>query len=296
MLWTRVLRRSGMLMLGISALVGCAACSVNAPAVYMTHAAVEQSDEFQKITSLNATADQMYKNVYAAESFEDVLAIRQQLQKFSKTMTQIKYTGITSPEGARAFYDTVLEAQKEFNAVQYSQEEASEAIARVRLVTDALTHPSQPMWLQYYRTIHEEVNVLETTVKDAKWADALSSFNILKTHYLFIRPAMLIQRPPEEEERVLGTLRFIEEELSRPQISKRQVQIGIENFRLMLSDLFAKKDAAAYGPALAPPNPWIWSSVLGASILTVLVYVAYLRYRHEQNYVPVQKEKRGKVY
>ncbi|MFD2612043.1 sporulation protein YpjB [Paenibacillus gansuensis] len=286
-----------LLLLYAGAAIALSGCGNENRSAYMTLAGVEQNEEFQKTNQLNQAADKMYKAVYAAESFEEILAIRQELNKFGVRLVKVNFTGITSKDGARALYDTLLAAQTEFNRVQFDQEQAIKAIARLRLATDALTHPTQPMWLQYYRGIGEVVDQLDQAVKASDWGRAITGFNDLKEHYAFIRPAVLVQRPVQEEEKVTFTLKYLENELSEPDISKRQVLIGISNLRMMLSDLFAKKDTAVYSAAVSPGNPWIWSSAIGAAILTVLTYVGYVRYRHERNYVPVRKERRGgKVY
>lgn len=288
--------RIGVIVLWIVMTIGLIGCQ-NTETIAQTDAqAMEQSDEYQKIIQLNQQADEMYKLTSGTLDQERIVQVRSNLKQFGEALLNIRFTGITSAEGVSALYDSALTAERVLNQVNFSQQNAIVSLARVRLATDALTHPNQPMWLQYDKLIKEDLLRLEQSADSVNWVQAMTDFNQLKLHYSIIKPSVLIQRQASEEEKVNSLLRFLETQLSQTNIMKRQVLNGINNLKMAMDTIFFKRDTTAYFPVINPGNPWVWSTLLASVIVSVLTFAAWQRYRYERNYVKVRKEKKGKVY
>ncbi|MEW9698963.1 sporulation protein YpjB [Paenibacillus sp. SI8] len=281
-------KRLASLLLVVTVVCISAACG--AVTSSKSEAAVrDDPEQIQKMEFLNQIADEMYKKTMDGQ----VPEARNKLLQMSDQIPKIKFEGATSVEGLHEFTETITQAKRVYNAVNYSPEAGQAVVAKIRLATDALTHKNQPMWLQYYKVLRNEINELEQAVKANQQQTAISSFNKFSQHIGTIHPSILISRQPAEVEKLDSLLTFIHGNLQKSPLPGKQLESGIERLQQVIDELFLKnKDALALVPLADPRQPIIWSLGIGLIIVSVLSYAGWRMYQSGKHVVPV-KQKRG---
>jgi sporulation protein YpjB len=245
-------------------------------------------EQVQKMEFLNQIADEMYKKSMDGQ----VTEARSKLLQISDQIPKIRFEGVISVEGLNALTETITQAKRVYNAASYSPEEGQIAVAKIRLATDALTHKNQPMWLQYYKVLQNDVNMLSQSIKADKQQEAVASFGKLSQHIGVIHPSILISREPTEVEKLDSLMTFLHSNLKTSPMSIRQVESGVEHLQQIIDELFMKnKDAIAIVPLTDPRQPIIWSLAIGLIIISVLSYAGFRMYRSGRNVVPVKQTK-----
>lgn len=243
------------------------------------------ADARSSITSLNEKADIMYRNVAGGDIFE----ARKQLAQMEKIIETTGFDGLTV-EGIEALTSSVVDAKRAFNSLTLPHDQALLAAARIRLATDAVAHAKNPMWLQYYKIVVDDLDRIADSVNRQNANKAKAAFQDLKTHISVIRPAMLINRAPYQVEMVDSFLIFLQSQLDAIPIQATTVDSGIKQFKAVVNDLFMKKEAPVYLPIVTDNNPWIGSLWIGLAIITALTYVGWKKYRSERDYTRVRRE------
>lgn len=233
----------------------------------------------RQLDKLNELADRFYHQV----SEGDLIEARNSMQELEKALPDIRFTGVTSPEGVQAFHETVLQASRVFNAMKFSMEDGQVAAAKVRLATDALTHKEQPMWLQYYRILQEELNKLDGFVTSRESGKLSGALDPLYAHFSVIRPSAMISREPAEIVKVDSLFAFLKSQAIAPEIDYANMSRGVSELRSALNALFRKGDAAAYVPIAETRQPVYWALALGTVILLALAYTAWKMIEYERS-------------
>ncbi|MBD0380562.1 sporulation protein YpjB [Paenibacillus sedimenti] len=257
--------------------------------------AIVQADpeQVQKIEFLNQIADDMYNKTMEGQ----VTEARSKLLQLSDQIPKIRFDGVTSVEGLNALTETITQAKRVYNAVSYSPEEGQIAVAKIRLATDALTHKNQPMWLQYYKVLQEDVGVLHQAVKANQQKEAVAGFGKLSQHIAVIRPSLLISREPADVEKLDSLMTFLRSNLNSSPMQMRQIESGVEHLQQIIDQLFLKhKDAIAFVPLTDPKQPIIWSLGIGLIIVSVLSYAGWRMYQSGKHVVPVNQAKKSDHY
>jgi sporulation protein YpjB len=242
--------------------------------------------DLAKLDTLNRTADEMYKLTMNGE----IMQARNKLLQMGAQVTQIHFDGVTSVEGVHALTETITGAKRVFNAAQYQIEEGRLAAAKLRLAADALTHRNEPMWLQYHKVLHDDLNRLEQSVKEGKGKDAAAAFADLNEHYSIVRPAIRISRQPSETEKLDSLFTFMKKQLAAEPMPAANVKTGIAHMRDTVDQIFAQKDATAYLPVIDHSQPILWSLVIGSIIALILSYSAWRMFQTGRGAVPVRRE------
>ncbi|OXM88276.1 hypothetical protein CF651_02825 [Paenibacillus rigui] len=271
------------ILLGTQLLIGC---SQRESSSSKSNETLPSPEQVQRVELLNQTADDMYNKVMQG----DITGGRMVLQQLGDQVTQIQYYGIASVEGMNALAETVTQAKRAFNAAKYSPDEGQVYVAKIRLATDALTHTNQPMWLQYYKLLIEDVNGIERSAVDKQKQGLTQFINQLAQHYAVIHPSLLISRNPGDVEQADSLMVFLSNQLRSDQDPYSPVTSVITPLRQIIDKLFLKKDAAAYLPIVDQQNPIYWTLVLGSFILAALAFAGWRLSRKDNGLVPVRKK------
>lgn len=266
-------KRRGVLLLLMLAVVmvwaaGCAMLEEKGEQV----APAVDPDRQMKLEELNRTADELYEHTTAG-SF---LGAREKLILLGEQAAAISFTGITGIEGVDALTDAIVEAKRVFNAVRLDPSECVRMAAVLKLAADTLTHPNQPMWLQYYKVLSEDTRQFDYAVASGKQAEALAALGHMKEHYGTIRSAVWISRQPEEAERMDSLLAFFTKYTEAGSFRQEVLTSGLEQWREALQALFRKNgDRTAYMPGIQPDRPVLWTFTVGSFIIAVLMFSAW---------------------
>lgn len=227
--------------------------------------------------------EQASEDLYAYVLEGNVAKARQKSEEISQIFISSSFDGMTSVEGVNALSSLIMDLKATLAAAEISPEKWEAAAARLRLAANSLNHPRQPMWLQYYKLIREDLNEMEQSAgaNDLQgWKAALTR---LQSRYNNIRPAVVISRPPEVVNAFDSWLSYAAGVPSSSQPVERArlleiVSYGQDAARVMFGK---ERDEPALSLPLAPPEYSTWAVLAGAFIIGVLAYTAYRKYRGE---------------
>lgn len=225
--------------------------------------------------------DQAAEALYGYVLEGDVIKARQESELISQIFISSSFEGLTSVEGIHALSAVIMDMKSALAAIEASPAKWEAAAARLRLAANSLNHPRQPMWMQYYKLVREDLNDMEQSaaVNDLKsWKAALAR---LQSRYDNIRPAVIISRTPEAVNAFDSWISYAGGIATSAQPVERArmleiVSYGQEAARVMFGK---ERDEPALTVPLAPQQYGVWGLLAGAFILAVLAYAAYRKYR-----------------
>lgn len=226
---------------------------------------------------LEQAAEALYS--YVLEG--DIVKAGQKSEEISQIFISSSFEGLTSVEGINALSAVIMDLKAAAASAEVSQQKWEAAAAKLRLAANSLNHPRQPMWLQYYKLVREDLNEMEqsASANDLKsWKAALAR---LQSRYGTIRPAVIISRPPETVNAFDSWLSYAGGVASSTQPVERArlleiVSYGQDAARVMFGK---ERDEPALTTPLAPQQYGAWGLLGGAFILLALAYAAYRKYR-----------------
>jgi sporulation protein YpjB len=220
----------------------------------------------------------------------DVMKVRQETEEISRILVSSSFEGMTSVEGINALSGVVMDLKAAVASVKVSQQQLEETATKLRLAANSLNQPGQPIWLQYYKLIREDLNAMEQsgTANDLEgWKTAVER---LQSRYENIRPAVIVSRQPGVVNAFDSWLSYAAGIPSSSQKIERSrlleiVSYGQDAVRVMFGK---EKDEPALSLPLASQEFGIWGGLAASFIIAVLAYAGYRKYRGEnQNFKPV---------
>ncbi|WP_151734494.1 sporulation protein YpjB [Paenibacillus tengchongensis] len=226
---------------------------------------------------LEEEAEALYKLVLKG----DVIHAREKSEEISRLFVASSYEGLTSVEGIHALAEVIMDVKATFAAAEISAERWEAAAARLRLAANSLNQPRQPMWLQYYKVIREDLNEMERSAGAGDPAGWKSAVDRLQSRYDNIRPAVVISRSPEAVNQFDSWLSYAAEiQSSSQQVPRARLLEIISYGQEAVRVLFGKeRNEPALSRPLPPEQYGMWGWLGGAFILTALSYAAYRKYR-----------------
>ncbi|WP_028548641.1 sporulation protein YpjB [Paenibacillus sp. UNC451MF] len=244
------------------------------------------AEQLERVDLLNQTADDMYKKVMQG----DITGGRAVLQQLSDLVTTIRYEGLTTLEGLNALTESVTQGKRLFNAVRYSPDEGQVAAAQIRLAADALSHPEQPMWLQYYKLLQDDLNGIEQAAKNEKLPDIQKSVGVFERHITIIHPSLLISRDPTDVEKLDSLVTFVTGQAKSEKAPYQPIANLLPSLHQIIDKLFLKKDTTAFLPVVDDKNPILWTFAIGSVILVALGFAGWRLAKKDNGMVLVRKK------
>jgi sporulation protein YpjB len=235
---------------------------------------IPQSQE-KPLRLLNDSAKTLY-NYAKTSQFEEA---RIELDRFSDLLTTVSFKGITTLEGVNAFTQTVVNARRIYNRAQLSEKDALTSATQLRLITDALTHNNNPMWLEYERVLKQDAEKLHEMVQSNNDVGSLAALQKLHYHYAIIHPTVTVTKDASLVEKVDSLFNFLTVELSRGKVNYTRVNQGMNHLPVILDELFGSKNSQTSVPLAIQQNNVIWTTFIASVIISALGYVAWRRYR-----------------
>ncbi|MCZ8512967.1 sporulation protein YpjB [Paenibacillus filicis] len=283
----RLLKKSKWMWVGIMLaavpliLFGCAQSAKERAA----SAPKPTQEQLQKVELLNRTADDMYKRVTQG----DVSGGREVLKQLNDQLPKIQFEGITTADGIRALTNVLNDATRTFNAVKFNPNEGQLNAVRLRLATDALTHASQPMWLQYYKQLSDDISKLEKSAKAKNKADLRKAAGDLSLHYSIVHPSLLISRSATDVEKMDSLTAFVKGQAEGSEDPFKNVLNAVPHLVQILDKLFMKKETTAYLPYADQQNPILWTLVLGSIIMSALSFAGWRLSKKDDGVVTIRR-------
>ncbi|MBC8081039.1 MAG: hypothetical protein H7X86_11885 [Gorillibacterium sp.] len=236
--------------------------------------------------------DQMVMEIHQMTMEGKVAEAREQLNRLGEAVTRTRFQGITGIEGIRSLTDSLLSSQRVYNRVAFSTEEALAAVANLRLITDAMAHPEEPMWHRYYKIIKDDVGQLETSAAEHNREKTKAVFTDLRKRYLVIRPALTVKKSTSDIEKLDSLMVFIQAAIVGSRQETAEFQASLKAIEQSIDYLFDRKeDSTAYLPLSDSDRPLLWTFGIGLIVTTVLSFVAWRMFRFEKRIARIRKEK-----
>ncbi|GIP32415.1 sporulation protein YpjB [Paenibacillus sp. J2TS4] len=246
------------------------------------------SREIAKLEQVNRLADDMYRQTASG----DIEGGKEKLADISDQLPKIKFAGIATLEGMNALIDTVEQAKRTFNSLQTSPEELMRETVKIRLVTDALTHPNAPMWLEFNKGMKSELRRMELAAGRQQNEELSDSLWKVEERYETIRASILVSREAADVEKLDSLLAFIKHQMQASPISYTEVMSAVKSLESTMDEVFYNNDdRTAYLPMSDGKEPILWSAAMGAIILTVLGFVAWKMFHSDKRFARVPRDR-----
>ncbi|MRN53359.1 sporulation protein YpjB [Paenibacillus monticola] len=242
------------------------------------------ADDGKAVLSGNRGVQQLEQSAEALYGYVlegNVVKVREETAEISRIFVSSSFEGLTSVEGINALSAVIIDLKAAVAAVQISPQRWEAAAAKLRLAANSLNHPRQPMWLQYYKPIREDLNALEQSASVNDLAGWKATLERLQSRYDNIRPAVIISRQPEVVNAFDSWLSYAAGVPTSSQKIERArlieiVSYGQEAVRVMFDK---EKDEPALSLPMAPQNYGIWGLLAAGFIIAALGYAGYRKYR-----------------
>ncbi|QWU14613.1 sporulation protein YpjB [Paenibacillus sophorae] len=249
-----------------------------------------QSPEVRMQSPVTAEAnalklEQQAETLYGYVTEGNINKARETTDAISRLFVLSSFDGLTSVEGVNALSGAIIDMKAAVAGVSVQQERWETAAARLRLAANSLAHPRQPMWLQYYKLIREDLNDMEQSAAGSDLTGWKTAVSHIEERYDTIRPAIIIARKPEEVNRFDAWLSYAAGLVSgsRPP-GREELMNAVSQGREAARVMFGKeRDEPALSLPLAPREYGLAGWLGAGFILAALAYTAYRKYRGERS-------------
>lgn len=237
-------------------------------------------DAARQAARLSQVAEQMYNNVLQG----DINQVSRELQEVNAIFESSSFQKLTSVEGIHALSESIIEMKEAVARVHLDKKQWLTASAKLRMAADSLKNPKQPIWMQYYKVIREELSQMRAGLGKGDVLAAKQAYDRLQDHYELIRPAVTIQRTPSDVAMVDSWISYMGGLVNAVQPKPAEIESMIGQGEEMFNGLFGKKkDHPALAPLDQVDGSWPWMFWGGAFIAAILAYTAYRKYKGEKN-------------
>lgn len=255
--------------------------------IYYTKTAQGYSDQGKKEVSpaaeiqakaLNRETESLYRFVEEGNT----QAANESLRRVERLFETSSFQGLTGVEGVHALAESIIEMKETAARVQLDPKLWMIAAGKLRLAADSLAHPKDGIWLQYYKVIREDIQLLDQSAAKQDRAGLQKASAGLQEHYEMIRPALIIVRKPEEVTMIESWLSYVGGAVSRNEAA--EIRRIAPQGEVIINLLFGKKkDEPALAPLGEVRGPWMWQLLFAAFILSALTFTGYRKYKGHKN-------------
>lgn len=227
--------------------------------------------------AFNKQVEQMYRHVQDG----NVQAVREDVRRISGLFEASSFEGLTGVEGIHILAECIIEMKEATARASLEPQHWMLAAGKLRLAADSLVHARDALWLQYFKIIREDLQLMDQHAARGDTRSVKVAYDQMKQHYELVRPAMVIQRKSEEVNMLESWLSYaggVAVSSDMDQIRKIVPQ-GEELINMLFGK---KKDEPALAPLGEAKNPWAWQMMMAAFILAALTFVGYRKYRGQQ--------------
>jgi sporulation protein YpjB len=249
--------------------------------------AVPNEETSKQMERFNQLGEMIYNHTLQGNFTE----ARKQMNEMGNLIPGMRLDGITTLLGVRALADTLLQGNREFNAVQMKPEALLFASTRIRLMADALVHPNTPLWLQYNKVIQEDLRVMEQGAKQKEGNELKKAFTDLKSHYQTILPALQVSLQEEEITKIDSVFHYMQKELNYASISYPDVNRALKTLKEQWDTLFQlKPETTVLLPFIESNDPvLIWMGWMGSIIFLILAFAAWRMRQARDSIITVKR-------
>lgn len=194
-------------------------------------------DAARQAARLSQVAEQMYNHVLQG----DINQVGRELQEVNAIFESSSFQKLTSVEGIHALSESIIEMKEAVARVHLDKKQWLTASAKLRMAADSLNNPKQPIWMQYYKVIREELSQMRAGLGKGDVLAAKQAYDRLQEHYELIRPAVTIQRTPSDVAMVDSWISYMGGLVNVVQPKPAEIESMIGQGEEMFNGLFGKK-------------------------------------------------------
>lgn len=178
---------------------------------------------------------------------------------------------------------SILQLERQLNRVTPDQTKMRDAAKRLQIAFDALSHPHQPLWQQFYQPLVQKIEQYQETLRsNENQAAAKQEWAEIRHDFYLLWPGLVLGKSKMTVEKVDSLLKQIEK-TSKPQEKGELVNLLLN----MMRPLFfgSEKDVIAIVNPVQAISLQLMVTVLSCFILLILSYVSWKRYKQSQHQV-----------
>ncbi|WP_085523567.1 sporulation protein YpjB [Tuberibacillus sp. Marseille-P3662] len=239
-----------------------------------TGLAKEPEEAWDKLSDLSDQVFQLTESGHYPAAADALHRFEEQWEDYSEL------TKMTPDNHERILKSSIGKLEQYLDSLDFDKEEKQEAATEFRLVVNALTDDSTPMWMQF----HDDMNSHFERMTKALKADGSSQFqyelNQFMNDYDMLYPSMLIdvdQSSMRKVQQAVQDLATQSDQLSANSQSQSQSLKTLEN----------RVQTAFEMPHSSNKNlhSFQWTALpIGGLIILTLLYVAWRKYQGEKSY------------
>ncbi|MNO54851.1 Sporulation protein YpjB (SpoYpjB) [compost metagenome] len=196
----------------------------------------------------------------------------------------LSFKGLTSVEGIHALAETIMDAKETIASVELEPEDWAIKSARLRLAVNSLIHKEKALWLQYYKLMANDLQVMNKARAEGSPSEFKKGFQSMQSHYEVIRPAAAIRREPSNMNQFDSWMSYLAGLTRNSTWDENAVKGAMVHGDRLIKELFGRKsDEPVFLPISGYNSPWYWTLLIGAWIVIALIYTGYRKYRAYQN-------------
>ena len=177
----------------------------------------------------------------------------------------------------------ILQLEKQLNHVSPDPTKTLDAAKRLRIAFDALSHPHQPLWQQFYQPLQQKIQHYKEILSSSSDQGAMQQeWTSIRHDFFLLWPGLVLGKSQMTVEKVDSLLKKIEK-TSNLQQKREYVQL-LAN---MLRPLFfgSEQEVIALVNPVQAISLQLMITILSCFILLILSYVSWKRYK--QSHPPV---------
>lgn len=251
---------------------------IMAPGIVFAEGTMKSNMPLDELTALSQKLVDQTKNNQIAEA-------RNTLALLSETFTRVNFDGIATVEGIEALSSTIIKTKHAFAPIKLQQEEALYFVTMLHLGIDALNHEQRPLWQRYDRVLIQDVEEIEKFMNNHQWTDVDNQLVLLQRHFELIRPAIFITYSAQVVQKMDSLVQFTQQQFNQSEVNHSQVTFALTQLKEALDALFRGEEKDVFSTGTFPESPILITFMVGSIVITVLSFVAWKRYRIEQQVI-----------
>lgn len=267
-------KKGGDVLLLTRMRMGVALCCLSFCSFFLIFPTAEASDEFQRECEIwSKTANRVAEQVEKGNLLEARNELAKLARQFSTSNLADKNLSV---EGIHALSEVIMDMERNLNRISPDEAKLRVAATRLRIAFDAVSHPHQPLWQQYYSVMKKHLMLIREAIKQQNQASIQEAIGQFYDDYQMIRPALVVSKSPSVVEKVDSLITFI-----RKQKDPEQLEAGVIQLERMLQALFfgSEKEVLAVFSPLEGVSLQTLTMWVSGFIAMVLGYVSWKKYR-----------------
>lgn len=242
--------------------------------MYSFLSSMEKSEEQPQFSQVDKLAEELLTLTKKGE-MEQARAKIQSLAELFPSQTLPVSIKI---ESLNAVTQSILAARNVFTSGKADDAKLLWHATQVRVAIDALTHQNQAMWRNYYAPFVSQMqNLLQASVeRDA--GELRDQFAENYRLFLAIKPAMSVQLPEAEMEKISGAYESLVKEIRNETVDWQLVRETLRELNGTISSAFLGEDKHALSDWIDSRSLIMLSTSIGTLVSMTLAYVAWRKY------------------